>query len=81
MSVILSERTSNRKRSKNASTNSQNEQEDLISKEPEDFISKEEREVIKVPNCSYSNEAKSMYLFMQVNVQLTLKMHIIVLYI
>ena len=60
MSVILSERSSNRKRSKNASTSSQNEQEDLISNEPEDFISKEEREVIKVPNCSYSNEAKSM---------------------
>jgi len=48
------------KRSKNISTSSQNEQEELISNEPEDFISKEEREVIKVPNCSYSNEAKSL---------------------
>jgi len=62
MSVIQSERSSERKRSKNGSSSSQfgNEQDELISNETEDFISKKEREVIKVPNCSYSNEAKSM---------------------
>ena len=57
MSIVQSEIS---KRSKNASSSSQYEQEELISNEPEDFISKEEREVIKVPNCSYSNEAKSL---------------------
>ena len=58
MSILQTELS---KRSKNISTSSQNEQEELISSnEPEDFISKEEREVIKVPNCSYSNEAKSL---------------------
>ncbi len=47
-------------RSKSPSASSQTEENDLISNDIEDFISKEEREVIKVPNCSYSNEAKSM---------------------
>ena len=60
MSVIASEKSSNRIRSKNLSSSSQNDQEELISNETEDFISKAEREVIKVPNCSYSNEAKSL---------------------
>ena len=57
MSILQSERS---KRSKNISSSSQNEQEELTSTEAEDFISKQEREVIKVPNCSYSNEAKSL---------------------
>ena len=60
MSVIESEKSSNRKKSKNISSSSQMDQEELISNETEDFISKAEREVIKVPNCSYSNEAKSL---------------------
>ena len=60
MSIIPSERSSNPKRSKSPSSSSQYEQEELISNETEDFISKEEKEVIKVPSCSYSNEAKSM---------------------
>ena len=62
MSVIQSERSSNPKRSKNLSSSSLyiEEQDDLISNEIEDFISKKEQEVIKVPNCSYSNEAKSL---------------------
>ena len=62
MSVIPSEHSSNPKRSKNLSSSSQydNEQDDLISNETEDFISKKEREVIKVLNCSYNNEAKSL---------------------
>ncbi len=60
MSIIESEKSSNRKKSKNISSSSQIEQEELISNETEDFISKAEREVIKVPNCSYSNEAKSL---------------------
>ena len=47
------------KRSKNYSTNSEAEKEDLIGTETENFIAKEEREVIKVSNCTYSNEAKT----------------------
>ena len=47
------------KRSKNYSTNSEPEKEELISNETENFIAKEEREVIKVSNCTYSNEAKT----------------------
>ena len=60
MSIQKLEQSSNAKRSKNNSNSFQNDQEELISNEPEVFISKEEKEVIKVPNCCYSNETKSM---------------------
>ena len=32
---------------------------ELIGKETDDFICKSEKEVVKVPNCTYSNEVKS----------------------
>ena len=48
------------KRSKDNSSNSQTEKEEFISTESTNFIAKEEREVIKVPKCTYNNEAKSM---------------------
>jgi hypothetical protein len=60
MSIIESENNSNQAKFKSPSSSSRYEQEELISRETEDFVAKEEREVIKVPNCSYSNEAKSL---------------------
>ena len=60
MSIIESENNSNLAKQKSPSSSSHYEQEDLISRETEDFVAKDEREVIKVPNCSYSNEAKSL---------------------
>ena len=36
-----------------------NDEADLIGTENEDFLAKLERDVIRVPNCTYSNEAKS----------------------
>ena len=32
---------------------------DLIGREADDFVVKTEKEVVKVPNCTYNNEAKS----------------------
>ena len=60
MSIIDSESTSKKVKFKSPSSSSNNEQEELITRETEDFVAKAEREVIKVPNCSYSNEAKSL---------------------
>lgn len=31
---------------------------DLIGREADDFVVKTEKEVVKVPNCTYNNEAK-----------------------
>ena len=60
MSLIHSDKASKKEEEKDISTNSViNDNERLIGKETEDFISKEEKEVVRVSNCTYSNEAKS----------------------
>ena len=46
------------RRSKNLSQSSYFDKEDLISNDKDNFITKEEKEIIKVPHCTYSNEAK-----------------------
>ena len=60
MSLIQPDKASKKDEEKEISTSSRiNEKEELIGKETEDFISKMENEVVRVPLCTYSNEAKS----------------------
>ena len=60
MSLITSDKLPAISEEKSPSSSSPRfDEPDLIGKETEDFISKVEREVVKVPKCTYSNEAKS----------------------
>ena len=58
MSIHGSESNSNIKKNRSPSSSSKYEEEEVLSRETEDFVSKGEREVIKVADCSYSNEEK-----------------------
>ena len=58
MSVITSDKLS-KSNSSSPPSSPRYDQEELIGRETEDFLFKIEREVVIVPKCTYSNEAKS----------------------
>ena len=59
MSIITSDKLPIISEERSSSSSPRYDEPDLIGRETEDFHSKVEREVVKVPKCTYSNEANS----------------------
>ena len=59
MSIITSEKLPIITEERSPPASPRYDEADLIGRETDDFVAKIEREVVIVPNCTYSNEAKS----------------------